>query len=351
MSMDLDLRSREILQWIVEEYLSTGEPVGSRTLSQRLEKTLSAATIRNVMADLMDANLIYSPHTSAGRQPTQSGLRFYVDTLMQRGELSAVDRAQIEAKCHGNGSTVREVYDNASSVLSGLSSCVGVVLAPKMHKPISQIQFLKMEAEKVLVVLVMRDGLVENRLIDMPGVNRDQLEQASNYLNERVVGRTVGEIRTILSTDIGRGEDKLNKLTATLIEKGVILPMNTLDEDYIFVRGQSQLLTDANVLDEVRGLLLMLEQQKNMLDIMDAVRDGQGVQIFIGSENHMFDENKVGAGWSTVIRPYHDETGRIIGATGVIGPTRLNYKRIVPIVDYTAQLMERLLGGVLVEKT
>jgi len=350
MSIDLDLRSREILQWIVEEYLSTGEPVGSRTLSRKLETSLSAATIRNVMADLMDASLIYSPHTSAGRQPTHQGLRFYVDSLMQRGDITPTERLQIEQTCKTRGTNLRDIYDSASTVLSGLSSCVGIVLAPKVHKPISQIQFMKLEGDKVLVIMVTRDGMVENRVIDIPGnVPRDLLDQASNYLNDRVAGRTVGEVRDDISSQIGQGESKLQQLTATLIKEGVIDPMTSLEDDYIFVRGQSQLLDEkaANSLSEIRDLLSALEEHKNMLDIMDAVRDGNGVQIFIGSENRAFGKTN----WTTIIRPYHDETGRIIGATGVIGPTRLNYKRIVPIVDYTAEVMGKLLGTVSLEKS
>ncbi len=355
MPIDLDLRSREILHWLVEEYLSTGEPVGSRTLSRKLEAGLSPATIRNVMADLTDANLIYSPHTSAGRQPTQQGLRFYVDSLMQRGDLSATERLHIEETCRSRGTSLREVYDGASSVLSGLSSCVGVVLAPKIHKPISQIQFMRLEGDKVLAIMVTRDGMVENRMIAVPeSVGRDLLDQAASYINERIAGRTVGEIRDIIMHEIGHGESQLQRLTATLVEQGVILPMTSLEDDYIFVRGQSHLLGDevtAQSLGEIRDLLSALEEHKNMLDIMDAVRDGDGVQIFIGSENRIFGRNDGGTGWTTIIRPYRDETGRIIGATGVIGPTRLNYKRIVPIVDYTAQIMEKLLGTVSLEKT
>lgn len=348
--MDLDLRSREILHWIVEEYLSTGEPVGSRTLSRRLETSLSPATIRTVMSNLTDADLIYSPHTSAGRQPTQQGLRFYIDSLMQRGDLTAPERQHIEETCKLRGTNLREIYDNASSVLSGLSSCVGVVLAPKIHKPISQIQFMKLEGDKILAIMVTRDGMVENRMITVPGnVTRDLLDQAANYLNERIAGRTVGEIREIIAHDIGHGETQLQKLTTLLVKEGVIEAPTSLDDDYIFMHGQSRLLDDATAssLTEIRDLLMALEEHKNMLDIMDAVRDGDGVQIFLGSENRSFGTKN----WSTIIRPYRDETGRIIGATGVIGPTRLNYKRIVPIVDYTAQVMEKLLGTVSYEKT
>lgn len=350
MTINLDTRARAILQSIVEEYLSTGEPVGSRTLSRRIDRSLSPATIRNVMMDLMDANLIFSPHTSAGRQPTQTGLRFYVDALMQTGELSATDRQHIESRFNSSSHRLREVYDSASAVLSGLSSCIGVVVAPKIHKPISQIQFLPMERNQVLAVLVTRDGMVENRLIDLQGtITPDLLEQASNYLNSRIAGRTVGEIRDLIASEVGKGETRLQILTRELIDKGVILPMSSLDDDYIFVRGQSHLLNDentANGLSQVRDLLAALEEHKNMLDIMDAVRDGDGVQIFIGSENRVFGQS----GWSTVIRPYRDDSGRIIGATGVIGPTRINYRRIVPIVDYTAQIMEKLLGNVALDK-
>ncbi len=350
MPLDLDQRSRDILHSIVEEYLLTGLPVGSNTLSRRLGKSISAATIRTVMTELSDEHLIVQPHTSAGRQPTQQGLRFYVDALMQKGELSPTDRMHIETKFQTPDMQLRRVYENASSILSGLSSCVGIVMAPKVHKPISQIQFLRMEERKVIAVIVTSDGMVENRLIDMPvPVTPDMLTQASNYLNSRIAGRTVGEIRSIVEADIGQNQNQLQPLVRDLVDKGVILPMSSLDDDYIFVSGQAHLLSDENTtggLDQIRELLGALEVHKNMLDILDAVRDGDGVQIFIGSENRILSN----AGWSTVIRPTRDESGRIIGATGVIGPMRLNYQRIVPIVNHTAQVMEKLLGKVSLDK-
>lgn len=344
--MPPDLRAREILHLIVEEYLSSGEPVGSRTLSRRLESSISPATIRNIMASLTEADLIYSPHTSAGRKPTQQGLRFYVDSLMQSGELSPTERLHIEESCKNKGSNLRDIYDNASLVLSSMSSYVGIVLAPKIHKPISQIQFMKLEADKILAIMVPRDGMVENRIITVPGnVTRDMLDQASNYLNERIAGHTVGEVRDIISQDIHHSEGKLQQLMSVLVQEGVIDPMSSTDDDYIFMHGKSRLLNEGTTknIDEMRNLLSALEEHKNMIDMLDAVRDGEGVQILLGT----FGNDNL----STIIKPYRDRDGRIIGATGVIGPTRVNYKRIVPIVNHTAQVMEKVLGMSSYEKT
>jgi heat-inducible transcriptional repressor len=345
MTSALNDRSREILRGIIEEYLRTGIPVGSRTLSHSLGLDLSPATIRNVMADLEDAELLFAPHTSAGRQPTEKGLRVYVDTLMKVGNLRPPDKGQIDTRLANPAGVLSNIYGEASALLSNLSSCVGLVIAPKMNKPVRQIQFLKMEPRRVLAILITQDELVENRMLTLESdVGQEDLARATEYLNNRIAGKTVGEIRGEILQDIKRQKDHLNALSARLVEDGIIAPLSAPDVRNIHVQGQSQLFNTPEAsekLEEIRKLFGLLEEQETFLHIMDAVRDGSGVQIFIGRENRVFDQ----PGWSTVIKAYHDPNGRIIGATGVIGPTRLDYQRIVTLVDYTSHVMERLLDA------
>lgn len=343
MLSDFNQRTRDIFRLIVDAYLETGEPAGSRTLSRRLTTTLSPATIRNVMADLEDAGLIYAPHTSAGRLPTQMGLRLYVDGLMQIGSLSAEERAGIESECMVSGHSIQDIYERAGSMLSGLSSCVSMVISPKFNKPVKQIQFIPLEPTRVLVILVLQDGIVENRLMNTPiPVDSMTLQLASDYLNRRMVGKTLQDVRKDILFDIRNHQTNLDRVTAHLVEQGLIVAVDTSAGGNIIVRGQSHLLSDVNELanlEQARQILTKLEEEQNMLQILDLVSAGDGVQIFIGSENRMFD----GPSWSSIFSPYRDETGRMIGAVGVIGPTRLNYARIVPIVDFTSQIMTRII--------
>lgn len=336
----IDDRSRDIFRMIVEEYLKYGIPVGSQTISQTLKQPLSAATIRNVMADLAEADLLFSPHTSAGRQPTERGLRLYVDTLMKIDDITP-QRLQIEKHL---SPTTPNIYDGASTLLSGLSSCVGVVIAPKMNKPIRKIEFLKLEPMKVLGIILTQDGMVENRIIPVTQeVSKSELEQVSNFLNDRIAGKTLPELNADLLKEIQTHKTNLNGLASHLVKEGIVHPLSSADEGHIFISGQSQLLDDPEAqqrLAEMKSLFAILEEKQSMLSMMDAIEDGEGVQIFIGSENPVFERPT----WSTIIRAYHDQNGRIIGATGVIGPTRLNYGKIVPIVDYTALVIEKLIG-------
>ncbi len=333
-----DPRARDIFRMIVEEYLKYGIPVGSQTISKSLGKSLSSATIRNVMAELADDEFLFSPHTSAGRQPTERGLRLYVDTLMKVDDISP-ERLQIEKL-----STTSNIYDGASTLLSGLSSCVGVVIAPKMNKPIRKIDFLKMEPHKILGIIMTQDGMVENRIIPTDtDISKSELEQVSNFLNDRISGKTLSELNDDLLADIKLHKNSLNSLASLLVQNGIIHPLSSANEGHIFISGQSQLLDDPEAqirLAEMKSLFSMLEEKQAMLGMMEAIEHGEGVQIFIGSENPVFER----PAWSTIIRAYHDQNGRIIGATGVIGPTRLNYGKIVPIVDYTALVVEKLIG-------
>jgi heat-inducible transcriptional repressor len=350
MLSDFNQRTRDIFRLIVDEFLETGDPAGSRTLSRRLGASLSPATIRTVMADLEDAGLIYSPHTSSGRLPTQSGLRLYVDGLMQIGQLSQKDRDNIESECLVTGHSVQEIYEKTGSLLSGLSSCLSVVISPKLNKPVKQIQFVPLEPTRILVILVLQDGIVENRIMQTPqSVDPDILQQATDYLNRRIVGKTLQDVRDDILFDIRNHQTNLDHITARLVEQGLVVAVDSKSGGNIIVRGQSHLLSDVNEmanLEQARQILTILEEEKNMLQVLDLVSEGDGVQIFIGSENRFFDNPT----WSTIFSPYRDETGRMIGAVGVIGPTRINYARIVPIVDFTSQIMTRIIHTPHLEK-
>jgi heat-inducible transcriptional repressor len=349
MSYHLTDRSRDIFRQIVDEYLTTGTPVGSRTIARRLGIdlgiALSPASIRNVMQDLEELGLIASPHTSAGRVPTQSGLRMYVDGLMQIGNLTIEERQRIEAECNAANRTIQDVYDRASNTLSGLASCVAMVITPKLNKPIRQIQFVPLDSGRAIVILVMQDGVVENRVITIPaGADRSTLEQASNFLNHHLAGKTLQEMREKLMQDMRSHQSQLDHVAGQLVEQGLVVAISATDGGNIFIRGQSNLLNDVKAmenLEQARTLLTKLEEERTLLNVMDSVSSGDGVQIFIGSENQFFDQ----PGWSTVISPYRQDNGQIIGAIGVIGPTRINYARIVAMVDYTAQIMSRELTG------
>lgn len=340
----LDQRSQEIFRLIVEEYLKKGIPVGSRTISQSLENPLSPATIRHIMAEMEEADLLSSPHTSAGRQPTQKGLRFYVDTLMKIDNIDS-QQQEIERKIGHSRKTIADVYADASTLLSGLSSCIGLVIAPKVNKPIRKIEFLKIEPRRILAILIMRDGTIENRVFQTDNdPSKSELEQASNYLNELVFGKTLPEILDEVLSEIQKHQDRLSQLSALLIKEGVIHPLSSSEDGHIFVNGQSRLFEDPAAqdrLNEIRDLLAVLEEKKLMARVMSEVEKGEGVQIFIGSENTLFH----GEEWSTILRAYRDQSGRIVGATGIIGPTRLNYGKIVPIVDYTSLVIEKLISG------
>lgn len=339
----LNERSREIFRYIVDSYLSTGSPVGSRTISNHSGIHLSAASIRNTMADLEDAGLLFSPHTSAGRLPTELGLRLYIDGLMQVGGLSQEERKTIEATCVTSGNSVNEVLDRTTAVLSGLSSCASIVIAPKENGDVRQIQFVEIAPRKILIVLVMQNGLVENRILDTEEPILSQaLIAASNYLNAKLAGQSIAQAQKEIQIEIDSNQSQLDILAQKLVTMGLALPNMGAQASHIIVRGQSRLLEDVKAiqdLERARGLLNYLEEQKNMLGLLKAIDKADGVQIFIGTENKIFDQS----GWSMIISPYKDAQEQIIGAIGVIGPTRLNYDRIIPMVDFTSRAVSRLM--------
>lgn len=341
----LNERSREIFRFIVDSYLETGEPVGSRTISQSCGISLSPASIRNYMSDLEKCGLLYAPHTSAGRLPTETGLRLYIDGLMQMGGLSAEERKTIESSCRAQGTPIGEVLERTSALLSGLSACASLVIAPKASTSVRQIQFVPLDLRKILIVLVMENGLVENRVMDMPDdVPAHTLIAATNYINSKLGGKTIENLQAAITQDIQDNKTKLDGLTNDLIQRGLALP-NTKSDGHIIIRGQSRLLEDVKAIEQLeraRMLLGYLEEQKNMLKILENVENADGVQIFIGAENKIFDQS----GWSMIISPYKNSSEKIVGAIGVIGPTRLNYDRIIPMVDYTSRIIGRMLGGI-----
>ncbi len=345
MITELNERAETVLRYIVDTYMDTGEPVGSRTISRHPGLNLSPATIRNVMADLENEGLLCAPHTSAGRMPTQKGLRFYVDGLMEIGDLTQDERQQIEVRCKTAGHSMESLFDQASTMLAGLSSAAGLVVAPKSDKPLRQIQFVQLDPRRVLVVMVLENGLVENRVMetdcDAPAAS---LAAASNYLNSRVAGRTLAEARRIIALEITSHKAQLDELTATLVQRGIALSPSGSSEGHIIVRGQSRLLADVKAVEDLeraRALLTALEEQETMGHLLEATQSADGVQIYIGTENKMFEHS----GWSMVISPYKSRENRIVGAIGVIGPTRLNYSRVIPLLDYTAKVMEKILGS------
>jgi heat-inducible transcriptional repressor len=344
----LNERSREIFRQVVESYLATGEPVGSRNLSRIIPMTLSPASVRNVMSDLEQLGLVYAPHTSAGRLPTERGLRFFVDALMQIGDLTENDRQAIEAQVAASGQqkSVENVLTEASGLLSGLTRAAGVVVTAKSNVLLKHVEFVRLEPERALVVLVAEDGQVENRVLNIPvGLPASALTEASNFLNAHIRGKTLAEARAELEHVLVARQAELDDLTQRVVAAGLASwSGGETDERKLIVRGQAHLLEDLHVLADLERVRLLfddLETRREVIDLLGRAERADGVRIFIGSENKLFSLS----GSSTIVAPYHDASGRIVGVLGVIGPTRLNYARVIPMVDYTAKVVSKLLGG------
>jgi heat-inducible transcriptional repressor len=341
----MDRRSRDIFREIVQSYLDTGEPVGSRTISRR-GVALSPASIRNIMSDLAEMGLIDSPHTSAGRIPTHAGLRMFVDSLLQLGDPAEDDKRAIESRLGGSGRRLENVLSEASELLSGLVGGAGLVSTPAADTPIRHVEFVRISSEQALAVIVAESGDVENRVLALPpGLPASALVEAGNYLNARMKGRTLAEARDLVLGDIRSRRAALDAAAARLVEDGLA---QWSGEDpgrgrSLIVRGRANLLEDARAaedLNRVRDLFAELERSENLLNVLDTAREAEGVRLFIGSENPLFSLS----GSAMIVAPYMDGERRIVGALGVIGPTRLNYARVIPMVDYTAQVVGRLLG-------
>jgi heat-inducible transcriptional repressor len=342
----LNERSRDIFRQIVESYLATGEPVGSRNVSRLISVPLSPASVRNVMQDLEQLGLIYAPHTSAGRLPTEMGLRFFVDALMQIGDLSERDRHSIEGQVAAAGKSVESVLNEVPGLLSGLTHAAGVVLTGKSNLRLKHIEFVRLEPERALVVLVGEDSQVENRVLNLPvGLPTSALTEASNFLNARLRGKTLAEARAELEKALEAARAELDQLTQRIVADGLASwSGGDSDDRKLIVRGHANLLDDLRALEDlerVRHLFDDLETKRGVIDLLGRAERAEGVRIFIGSENKLFSLS----GSSTIIAPYRDSTGRIVGVIGVIGPTRLNYARVIPTVDYTARVISKLLAG------
>jgi heat-inducible transcriptional repressor len=344
-STALDERSREIFRRIVETYLESGEPLGSRNLSRILPMSLSPASVRNVMSDLEELGLIYSPHISAGRLPTQTGLRFFVDAFMQVGSLSQDERGSIERQMRSSeDQPVETLYNEASRMLSGLSRGAGLVVAAKADPALKHVEFIRLEPTKALAVLVGEHNQVENRIIELPaGITASQLTEAANFLNAHLSGQTLHEVRSQLVQLKEQVATELDVLSQDLVARGLAIWAGDGGEKStrLIVRGRANLLeglAGAEDVDRLRLLFDDLERKESLIEILNLADNGPGVRIFIGSENKLFSLS----GSSLIVAPYRDGDDRIVGAVGVIGPTRLNYSRIVPMVDYTAQVMAKL---------
>lgn len=342
---ELNTRSREILRLIVEGYVETGSPVGSRTLSRKMQTNISPATIRNVMADLEEAGLLYAPHTSAGRLPTETGLRLFVDGLLQVGNLTEDERQRIEGQIEGSGRSVKQVMEEASGMMSGLSRMAGLVAAPQGNDKLRHIEFVPLGPGRALVVMVSETGMVENRLVEMPmGVPTSSLIEAGNYLSARVVGRTLEEAQKVVDEEIIANRAEIGDLTKKVVDQGFATWADSTDgEGVLIVSGQSNLLEDVSGmgdLEQIRALFAALERKETLLNLLDAAKTAEGVQVFIGAQNELFTPS----GCSVIISPYKNRDEQIVGAIGVVGPTRMNYARIVPMVDYTAKVIGRIIG-------
>lgn len=342
---ELTSRSREVFRQVVESYLATGDPVGSKTLTESLTEKVSPATIRNVMSDLEHLGLLDSPHTSAGRIPTQVGLRMFVDGLLEVGTVTGTERTEIERSLDSNEADIGGMLDKAGSMLSGLTQGASLVLTPKTESPIKHLEFVALSADRALVVLVTADGQVENRLFTPPiGLTPSAMREAANFLNAILEGHTVSQMQSVVAREIERHRQELDRLSQSLIEDGLAIWVDEQDgRDRLIVRGMANLVEDGaseQELERIRQLFDDLERKRDLAQLLDLTEEGDGVRIFIGSENKLFSLS----GSSLVVSPYMNAERKIIGAVGVIGPTRLNYGRIVPIVDYTAQLVGRLVS-------
>ncbi|MBL96017.1 MAG: Heat-inducible transcription repressor HrcA [Alphaproteobacteria bacterium MarineAlpha3_Bin5] len=340
----MNARSCEILGLIIDRYIETGEPVGSREISKKFSKPLSPATIRNAMADLVDAGLLYAPHISSGRLPTDAGLRLFVDGILELGNLTPKEQKQIDAQCAGSSNNREALLEEATRTLSGLSGMASLVVVPKTESPLKHIEFVALSPGRTLVVLVTESGSIENRIIQTPtGISPSILVQATNYLSARLVGQNISEVSGEIMNELNLHKAELDDLTKKVVSSGLATWSGDEGEHgSLIIRGQANLLEDVHAitnLEQIRALFDVLETKEEMLRILSMVDEAEGVQIFIGAENSLFNL----AGCSLIIGPYRGKEHEVVGAIGVIGPARVNYARIIPLVDYTAKLMGRLI--------
>ena len=340
---ELSNRAREIFRLVVEGYLSSGHPVGSKTLAGDRTLNLSPASIRSVLAELESLGLLAAPHTSAGRMPTDSGLRLFVDGMMQIGEPSPEERAAIERRLTAPG-PIEQALETVSALLSDLSGAAGMVMVPRREPRIAQLSLVPLTAERALAILVGEDGHVENRVIELgAALPASVLEQASNFITARLAGRTLAEAVTAMRQEIAAGRSQLDEASRDLVERGLaVWSEDATRRPVLIVRGQANLLDESAIgdIERVRLLLDDLENKQSVAELLDSAREAEAMRIFIGSENRLF----ALSGSSVIASPYRDREGRVVGVLGVIGPTRLNYARVVPMVDFTARSLGRLIG-------
>lgn len=341
---ELDNRAREIFRRVVETYLETGEPVGSRTLS-RGGVQLSPASIRNTMQDLTELGLLGAPHISAGRLPTHAGLRLFVDGLMEVGDVGDSERREIEQRLAGRGRSFEDMLNEASSLLSGLAGGAGIVVAPMREAGVKHVEFVALGVDQALAVVVFEDGAVENRLMQLAaGVTPSSLREASNFLNARMRGKTLAEAGQDIRSELDHARRQLDVAAARLVEEGLAVWGGGEGRDRaLIVRGRANLLADRETLEDlerVRMLFDDLEQKEQLIGLLDGVREAQGVRIFIGAETRLFSLS----GSAVIAAPYMSGQKKLLGAIGVIGPTRLNYARVIPLVDYTARVLSQMAG-------
>ncbi|MFN3805744.1 heat-inducible transcriptional repressor HrcA [Asticcacaulis sp.] len=341
---ELDARARDVFRHVVESYLETGEPVGSRTLSKG-GIALSPASIRNTLSDLAELGLLSAPHVSAGRMPTHQGLRLFVDGLLEVGDVAQDAKREIEARLTAKGLTFDSALREASNLLSGLAGGAGVVMTPSFESGVRHVEFVKLAPDQALAVLVFEDGRVENRLMALDlGVTPSDLIEASNYLSTRLRGRSLTEAGRDLRAELEAERQQLNEAATGLISRGLAAwAGGESDKRALIVRGQANLLEASALedLERVRALFEDLEEKEELINLLDNVRSAQGVRIFIGSESKLFSLS----GSAVIAAPYMlgGQAQKVVGAIGVIGPARLNYARIIPLVDYTAKILGRLL--------
>ncbi|WFL77043.1 heat-inducible transcriptional repressor HrcA [Altererythrobacter arenosus] len=340
---ELTQRTREIFRLVVEGYLESGQPVGSKTLAQDATVNLSPASIRSVLADLEELGLLAAPHTSAGRMPTESGLRIFVDGMMRVAEPTAQERAQIEKRLAEPGS-VEHALEQTSAILSDISGAAGMVLVPTRENRLAQFSLVNLGQGRALAVLVGDDGGIENRVVELgEAVMPSVLEQASNYITARLGGRTLTEAAAAMRAEIAAGKSQLDSASADLVERGLaIWSEDAARRPVLIIRGQANLLDDAAIgdLERVRSLIDDLENKQSVAELLESAREAEATRIFIGSENRLF----ALSGSSVIASPYRDRDGRVLGVLGVIGPTRLNYARVVPMMDFTARSLGKLIG-------
>ena len=340
---ELNDRSKLIFKKLVESYLKTGSPAGSETIMKMGGFNLSSASIRSILSDLQKEGLLYAPHRSAGRMPTEKGMRFFVDGLLEFGRISKSDKENIKQQCSTKGKSYEEVLNVASKAISGLSNYAGIVIAPKFQKNLKHLEFIRLNKSQLMLILAYENGEVENRIIEDNGkYNNSLLVQTSNYLTSKFTNKNITQIKRVIQTEIRDFQNQIEKISSKLIQQGIIEATPNVKNPYIFLHGQSNLLKDEIILkdlDQIRNLFDDIEKKSSFVEILETAGKAKGVQIFIGSKNFLFKHS----GLSMVMAPYKNNEQEIIGAIGVVGPTRLNYSKIVPLVDYTSKIIGKVI--------